>query len=100
MKKSNTFEVSELIHIHEQTVSDMQDLKILLNAVRNELDTTIENAKREHPKIYLPIFDDLKRALKLAICENGSNIEYHFQEAATLREEYSIKQVGEGGAND
>ena len=100
MKKPNDIDETNLICVHEQAASDMQDLKILLNAVRNELDTTIENAKREHPKIYLPIFDDLKRALKLAICENGSNIEYHFQEAATLREEYSIKQVGEGDAND
>lgn len=97
---NNNIDETNLICVHEQTVSDMKDIKILLNAVRNELDTTIENAKREYPKIYLPLFDDLKRALKLAICENGSNIEYHLQEADNLREEYNIKQAVDGDAND
>ncbi|QQC79471.1 hypothetical protein [Acinetobacter bereziniae] len=100
MKKSNTFDASEVIHIHEQAVSDMSDLRVLLSAVRRELDETKRLVGRESPNFYMPIFNNLERILKLAIAENGSNLEYHFQEAANLREEYEIKQVVDGDSND
>lgn len=100
MKKSNTFDASELIHIHEQAVSDMSDLRVLLSAVRRELDEAKSLVKRESPNFYMAIFNNLERILKLAVAENGSNIEYHFQEAACLREEYSIKQAVDGDPND
>lgn len=98
MKKPNTFDVSKLILIHDQTVSEMQDIKILLKAVRNELDVALDYIKEMRPSIDLCVFDDLKIALKLAIVENGSNTDYHINEAITLR--YSIEQVGEGDSND
>jgi|GEM_PF-3720302 len=77
----------------------MSDIRVLLNAVRHELDTAKELVKCESPNIYMPIFNNLERILKLTIGENSSNIDYHLQEAANLREEYGIKDISEGDSN-
>lgn len=100
MKKSNGIDEANLICIHEQAVSDMQDIKTLLNAVKNELGVALDYIKKAHPSVYMPVFDDLKRALKLTIAENVSNLDYHLNEVILLKDECKSKQVGEGDSND